>query len=365
MSAQPRTAMNAVAEFLDRIPKAEVHCHFVGAIPADVAWSIAARNDVPLPAKSAATLYQYDNFHDFIERYMSIARAFRRAEDFAEGVYAILRDGLRNGNVQYRELFFNPTDHYPGGMTYPAMLDGLLAGIAAAESDLGVRCRLIPSINRMESAQVALDMVEEVIAHPHPQVIGIGLDAAEPAGPPEKFAEAFQRAGRAGLRRTAHAGEDYAGLDGGPPSNATTCLDVLGCDRLDHGYNILADPEVVARCRTEQIPFTCCLPGSNPTLRPARIDSIRTMLDEGLAVSLHTDDPAMHRTTPGEVYELARRGLELSVEQMVDLSYAALDAAWLDADERGELRRSFQRETEDLRAELLPAPEVHGGADRH
>lgn len=357
--------MSPIAEFLHRIPKAEVHCHFVGAIPADVAWAIAARNDVRLPAKSAATLYQYDNFHDFIQRYMSIARAFRRSEDFAEAVYAILQDGLRNGNVQYRELFFNPTDHYPGGMTYAAMLDGLLAGIAAAESDLGVRCRLIPSINRMESAQVALEMVGEVIAHPHAQVIGIGLDAAEPAGPPEKFAEAFQRAGRAGLWRTAHAGEDYAGLDGGPPSNATTCLDVLGCDRLDHGYNILADPDVVARCRAEQIPFTCCLPGSNPALRPARIDSIRTMLDEGLAVSLHTDDPTMHRTTPGAMYELARSSLGLSVNEMVDLSYTALDAAWLDEAERRELRGSFERETEDLRAELLPSPGTQGRTELH
>lgn len=345
--------MASVTEFLHRIPKAELHCHFVGAIPAEVAWGIAARNEVQLPAPGPAELYQYDNFGDFIERYMRIAAALCTPTDFAEAVYAVLEDGLRHGNVQYRELFFNPTDHYPGGLSYPQMLTGLLDGIAAAEADLGVRCRLIPSINRIESGQVALEMVEEVIAHRRDAVIGIGLDAAEPAGPPERFVDAFQLAGRAGLRRTAHTCEDYAGLDGGPPKNALTCLDELGCDRLDHGYNILADPGVVARCRDSGVPFTCCLPGSNPTLRPARIASIRSMIDAGLPVSMHSDDPAMHRTTPAAVYELAAQSLDLDTGQMSQLSLAALDAAWLDDTERRELRGTFQAEIDALAAELL------------
>lgn len=345
--------MSAISEFLYRLPKAEVHCHFVGAIPAEVAWRIAARNDVPLPVERAADLYVYDNFHDFIERYMRIATAFRAPADFAEAMYAILADGLRHGNVQYREVFVNPTDHYPGGLSYPEMLSGLLDGIAAAETDLGVRCRLIPSINRMESAQVALGLVEQVVAHRHDAVIGIGLDAAEPAGPPERFAAAFQLAGRSGLRRTAHTCEDYAGLDGGPPRNAITCLDELGCDRLDHGYNILADPAVVARCRDSGVPFTVCLPGSNPVLRPDRVASISAMMAAGLPISLHSDDPAMHRTTPGEVYQLGASSLGLEPQAMADLALSALDAAWLDDGERRELRTAFQQESAALAAELL------------
>ncbi|WP_168211791.1 adenosine deaminase [Ruania zhangjianzhongii] len=345
--------MNAVSEFLYRLPKAEVHCHFVGAIPADVAWRIATRNEVALPATSAADLYVYDNFHDFIERYMRIATAFRKPSDFAEAMYAILDDGLRHGNVQYREVFFNPTDHYSGGLSYAEMLAGLVEGITAAETDLGVRCRLIPSINRMESAQVALGLVEEVAAHRRDEVIGIGLDAAEPAGPPERFVEAFQLAGRSGLRRTAHACEDYAGLDGGPPANAIACLDELGCDRLDHGYNILADPTVVSRCRESGVPFTVCLPGSNPALRADRVASIRSMMAAGLPVSLHSDDPTMHRTTPGEVYQLGAGSLGLDTSAMAELALAALDAAWLDDGERHELRAAFQHETAALAAELF------------
>ncbi|SEF00511.1 adenosine deaminase family protein [Ruania alba] len=341
--------MPTLAEFCERVPKAEVHCHFVGAIPAEVAWRIAARNDVPLPADGPATLYRFDNFHQFIDRYMTVATALRRPADFAEAVYAVLQDGAEHGNVRYRELFFNPTDHHHA--SYPDMLTGLLDGIAAAETDLGVRCRLVPSINRMQSPQIGVQMVEQVVAHRRDEVIGIGLDASEPAGPPELFAEAFAIAGRAGLRRTAHACEDYAGLDGGPPRNATTCLDLLGCDRLDHGYNILADEAVVQRCRDAGVPFTCCLPGSNPVLRPARIESIRTMLELGLPVSLHSDDPAMHGANPGEVYTFAAEVLGLGIAEVGALALAAVDATWLDDTERSALRSEFQAEIDRLAGE--------------
>lgn len=340
-------------EFLRRMPKAELHCHFVGAIPAEVAWRIAARNGVDLPAAGPEMLFRYDHFYDFIERYMLIARALRHREDFAEAVYAVLAEGHRHGNVQYREMFFNPTDHAKGGASYPEMLAGLRDGITAAAEQFGVRCRLIPSINRQESPQVALDMVREVIDHPCEEVIGIGLDAAEPAGPPQNFVEAFRLAGRAGLHRTAHAAEDYSGVIDGSPANITTCLDVLGCERIDHGYNIFVDPNVVERCRAESIPFSICLPGSSVDLRPMRAVAMRRMIDAGLNVSLHSDDPAMHRTTPGEVYAMAARTLWLDLDEMIGLDMAAVDAAWLDDSGKKALRDSFGSQIQRLRSELV------------
>jgi adenosine deaminase len=80
------------------------------------------------------------------------------------------------------------------------------------------------------------------------------LDAAEAPDPPEKFVEAYRVAKAAGLRLTSHRAED------GPAANVTTCLGLLGCERLDHGYHILEDPAVVARCGDEGVTFTCVLP---------------------------------------------------------------------------------------------------------
>lgn len=339
-------------DFLRAMPKAELHCHFVGAIPAQVAWDLAQRNAVQLPVAGPETLYHYDHFYDFIERYMLIATAVRTAEDFDVAVYAVLEEGYRHGNVLYREMFFNPTDHALGGATYPVMLEGLRRGIARARADFGVECKLIPSINRQHSPEAALDMVREVVAHPCDEVVGIGLDAAEPAGPPELFVEAYRLAGEHGLKRAAHAAEDYSGFVGGPPSNITTCLDVLGCDRIDHGYNMFVDPAVVERLHREQTPVNVCLPGSSVELRPMRSVAIRRMIDAGLNVSLHSDDPAMHRVTPAETYVIAAHILWLSLDEMVALTLAALDAAWLDDEGKANLRDTFTAQIKELRSQV-------------
>ena len=52
---------------------------------------------------------------------------------------------------------------------------------------------------------MAVQMTEEVLANRRPELVGLGMDAAEAPDPPEKFAECFALAGRAGLRRTSHA----------------------------------------------------------------------------------------------------------------------------------------------------------------
>lgn len=166
------------------MPKAELHCHLVGAIPAEVAWQVARRNAVSLPATGPQSLYRFDNFHQFIDGYMTVASALRTHRDFSEAAYVVLRDGFLSGNVRYRELFFNPTDHHRAGVPYRIVLEGLLDGIRAAELDFGVRCLLIPSINRMETPALAVQMVQEVIRRRRDEVVGIGMDASEPSGPP-------------------------------------------------------------------------------------------------------------------------------------------------------------------------------------
>ena len=154
-------------------------------------------------------------------------------DDFARVAYESLEDGVRLGNLKYREMFFNPTLHTTRGVAMATVIDGLADGIRAAEADLGVRCFLIADVYRQDTVEMAMQMIEEVLANRRPELIGLGMDAAEAPDPPEKFAECFALAGRAGLHRTSHAAED------GPPANITTCLDVLGCERIDHGYHIL------------------------------------------------------------------------------------------------------------------------------
>jgi len=89
------------------------------------------------------------------------------------------------------------------------MIAGLDAGFASAEKDGLPPAGLCISLLRTQSAEEAIELVTSLTALRHPRVTALSIDGNETAagrtGP--RFAEAFRRAGVAGLKRTVHAGE--------------------------------------------------------------------------------------------------------------------------------------------------------------
>ena len=220
---------------------------------------------------------------------------------------------MRDGNLRHVEFFFNPDYFYPNGIDYPAMVDGMIEGIEAAKKKFGVSSLLICCIDRSTNTPAqAVEIVETAIAHRRDHVVGIGLDGAERAGPPATFAEAYALAKRAGLHRTAHCCEDNQTLVEAPPTNYLICRDVLQCDRIDHGYNMLASDFVMAEARRDGLYFTPCAWTSLVHNRPHRPQRIRRMVEAGLNVTINTDDPAMFETDLGHgfttLFELDRLG---------------------------------------------------------
>jgi adenosine deaminase len=252
-------------------------------------------------------------------------------------------------------MFFNPTLHTKRGVPYATVVDGLVEGIRAAGADHGVRCRLIANVYRQDDLATAELMLDEVLAHRPEELIGLGMDAAEAPDPPEKFTSVFQRAGRAGLRRTSHASEDA------PPRNITTCLDELGCERIDHGYHILEDEAVIRRCRDEGIYFTCC-PTSTAIVYgwpDLTRHPIKGMVENRLKIMLNSDDPTMFHTDVGKEYVDLCTALAYGPGQVREFVMNGVEAAWLDGGERAEFRRSFGAEFDELLAQL-DGPEDQG-----
>jgi len=191
-------------------------------------------------------------------------------------------------------------------------------------------------------------MVEDVLAHRRDELIGLGMDGAEAPDPPEKFVEAYTVAAKGGLRLTSHASEDA------PPVNITTCLDVLGCERIDHGYHILEDASVLARCRDQGIHFTCC-PTSTAVVYgwpDLTRHPIKDMVAAGLNVMLNSDDPTMFHTDIGKEYVDLCTALGYGTDQVRTFCINGVDATWLDDGDKARLRAEFTAELDRLEAEL-------------
>lgn len=346
--------MLSLSDYLDLVPKVELHCHIAGAVRAATLVEIAEANGVRLP-RPAETLYRWQDFYGFLEVLRLGALAIRRVEDFERVAYECVEDMHRHGNVRHVEIFFNPHYYAPNGATYPLIVEGLSAGLARAERAFGVSSLLIACIDRSVCLpSEALEMLGWMAAHPSPRVVGVGLDGAERAGPPLAWLEAWRRAGRAGYRRTAHVCEDNQTLFEGPPAHVTHCRDALGCDRLDHGYNMLADPGITARMAREGTPFTmACWSSIVPNQAPRR-ERIRRMFEAGLTIVLGTDDPTMFETNMGHGWRTVFADARWGVAEARRLSLAGVDASWLPDDRKAALRARFKTTLDELGLRLDP-----------
>ena len=348
------------AEFLARVPKVELHCHIVGAIRPQTLAALATKHGLALP-RPAESLYEYRDFYDFLEVLRLAANALRDAGDFERVAYEAAEDGFRRANMRHFEIFFNPDYFFRNDVSYRTQLDGLTAGVRAAQRDFGVTGLLIPSTDRQWAPESATAMVRQVIEQRTEEVVGIGLDGPERAGPPAKFAEAYRLAGQAGLKRTAHVCEDNQTLEEAPPSNLAACLDVLGCDRLDHGYNLLHDPAMVKKAKESGVWFTACGRTSVVKNTQKRLDGIRSLVEAGLNVTLNTDDPEMFHTDLAESYQHVMQSLGWGPERACAFSLAGVEACWLDEGAKKRLRDAFRKELDSLLGQL----EIPPGARAH
>lgn len=342
-------------EFVRRVPKAELHCHFEGSIRAATVADLASKHGLSLPSAGAATLYDYERSDEFFTLFAFVASTMRDADDFARCVYESLEDGVGSSNLVYREMFFNPTLHTRRGIPTQVVVEGMAAGVRAAEHDLGVKCRLIADVFRSDSPTVATTMVEELLEARDDVLIGLGMDGEEAPDPPEKHAEAFALARAAGLRTTSHASEDA------PPRNIATCLDLLGCERIDHGYYVLDDDALLRRCRDEGVGFTTSITTTVKAYFSADLTAhpIPRMLDNGLAVSLGADDPTMVRTDLAAQYSELCAALAYGPSTVRRLCLAGVETSWLEADEKRSMHRRFVEEIDAL--EMLLDDEDRGG----
>jgi adenosine deaminase len=183
-------------------------------------------------------------------------------------------------------------------------------------------------------------------------VIGLGMDYRENDRPPELFWKAYREARRAGLKTTAHAGEF-----GMPWTNVETCLELLGCDRIDHGYTIVDNPKLTRACAERGILFTVVPTNSYylrtlPPRKWAEDHPIRKMAALGLKIHPNTDDPPLHQVTPAGAWQLMFSHFGFSFDALRGFMLNGLDGAWIDAGTRRRWRREWTAEFDRLRVDL-------------
>jgi len=331
---------NAQIPHIDRLralPKAEVHAHLEGCFEPSILEQWATQARVPMP-RPRDRLFEFEGLADFLHFLDWACALASTSERLAELSYGYSKR-LADGGAGYADVIVNPTHWTAWHGRLPAMIDAIDAGFTAAEQDGLPPVGLCVSLLRTQSSDTASELVDTLSALRHPRVVALSIDGNEAAagrtGP--RFAEAFRRAGAAGLRRTVHAGESSG------PEGVRDAIELLGADRIDHGVRAIEDPELIGLLVDRQIPLGIC-PTSNLTLGVYRciedhpIDRLRRA---GVAVSINTDDPVLLGASLVGEYAMCSKAFGWSDDDLRALARNSIDASFANADVKAKLTQAL------------------------
>ncbi len=318
--------MPNIAEFIQKLPKAELHLHLEGSLEPELMFDLARRNKIAIPFNAVEDIraaYNFSNLQDFLDIYYQGMNVLHGKEDYYDLTMGYIKK-IQQDNCLHTEVFFDPQAHLERGIEFPVIMAGITSALKDAEKDFGITSRLIMCFLRHlpeEDAFKTLKLAENFLPH----IAAVGLDSSELGHPPSKFARVFKAAKERGLLSVAHAGEE------GPPQYIYQALDLLNIDRIDHGNRAMEDPVLIERLRSERMTLTVC-PLSNLKLcvvNSLRDHPIKPMLQAGIRATINSDDPSYFGGYLNDNYLAVANAVDLDKSDLVTLAKNSFSGSFL------------------------------------
>ncbi|MCA2189084.1 adenosine deaminase [Nonomuraea cavernae] len=320
--------------FIVALPKVELHVHLIGSASVATVLELARRHPdggVPTNEEELRAFYAFTDFRHFARVYAAVNALVREPEDVAALVLGLARD-LSEQGARYAELQVTPYAHHQVGMPMREVTEALDGAARRAPVEYGVEMAYIfdiPGEYGVEAAEVTL---AHALEEPPAALVGFGLGGIEQERPPyrDAFRDAFAAARAAGLHSVPHGGE----MTG--PETIWEVVDGLGAERVGHGISCLQDDRLVARLRERQLPLDVCPTSNVRTGQVARIEDhpLPRLLEEGLFVTLGSDDPPMFATTLADEYRTVARAFGFGREELASFARNGVTASYLAADRK-------------------------------
>lgn len=329
------------------MPKVELHVHLEGAVRPETLLKLARKNYIALPAYTVEDLarwYKFINFPHFVDIYVKISECIQTPDDL-ELVTREFLEGQAAQNILYTEATYTAYTHFhQKGISFADQLAAINRARRWGEQTLGVKMNLIVDIAREVTPEQGMWTAEWVMASHGDGVVALGLGGYEVGHPPEKFADIFDKATRAGVPCVLHAGETEG------PASIWGALDAGHSVRLGHGVRCVEDARLVDELRARQTVLEVC-PTSNVCLGVVpslEAHMLPRLLAEGLNVTINSDDPPMFNTTLTQEFQRCARTFDWTREMLEGFTYAAAQGALLPTSEKAALLARIQTELANM-----------------
>ncbi|MGA7339219.1 MAG: adenosine deaminase [Terracidiphilus sp.] len=327
--------MLGIEEFIRSLPKAELHLHLEGTILPSTLVELSGRHDArPLTLPEAERLYEFTDFTGFIEAFKAVARLLTTPGDYELAAWRMMQRLAAQG-VVHAEVYISVGVIYLWRNHDPACFEPIFAGLERArlrgQRELGLSLYWIFDAVRhftVPEAERVFGKAAELRAE-FPSIVGIGLGGDERRAGSVPFRALYAQAREAGLRLTNHAGETTG------PEAIWEALSI-GSERIGHALSAIRDPVLLQELRMRSTPMEL-----NPTsnVRTGVCPSfaahpLRRYFDQGLLVTLNSDDPAFFGSDLANEYLLAHTEQNFTREELRRLAFNSIRASFLPEQEK-------------------------------
>jgi adenosine deaminase/aminodeoxyfutalosine deaminase len=334
----------ASKSFIQSLPKAELHLHLEGSVDPPTLVELSRRYNTPLPTENnrydiagsgdvlgkeeVRRLYSYKDFNGFLMAFKSVTERLRSPEDYELVTYRLMQK-LRQQNIVHAEVYVSVGVIRWRGQPVEPIFEGMERGRERGQRDFGVSLLWIFDAVRHFGPEAAGEVFDLAARLRERNVVGIGIGGDEARGPAEGFRDLYKKAADNGLRLTAHAGETTG------PESVWGALNI-GAERIGHGLSAAGDPELLEVMAQKQVPVEMCITSNLRTgaCKSLQEHPVRKFFDEGLMITLSTDDPAMFQTSLNIEYEIAQQEFSFTEDHLRELARNSIEASFLPVEKK-------------------------------
>jgi len=341
------TSSTLQPESFGTLPKVDLHRHLEGSLRLQTMLEIARKHSITIPASidHLSRLVQVQNqdnltFENFLAKFNTL-RMFYRSPDVIERITREVIEDAAKDNVKYLELRFTPValsraERFP----MHDVMDWVCEAAQNSAKQHNISVRLIASVNRHETIELAEQVVWLSIDHRDQGIVAIDLAGNEAQYPALPFIALFNEAHQSGLKTTIHAGE------WGGAANVREAIEKFSTDRIGHGVRILEDPATIDLARERGTPFEVCLTSNYQTgvVKDLSQHPAARMLAAGLIVTFNTDDPSISQITLSNEFRVALDDLKIPLAALKNCILAGAQASFLPPAEKESLIGTLTRE---------------------
>ncbi len=382
-------------QFIRGIPKTDLHLHLDGSLRLATLIEMAKAEHLKLPSYEETGLNElvfkdrYANLGEYLAGFAYTVGVLQTQENLERAAFELAEDSHTEG-VRYIEVRFAPQLHISHATEISAIVKAVNRGLEKAKKHLnasisendmpfeyGIILCAMRRFNRHMSpyyeqlinragktnlrytyTRASLGLVKEAVKLRDEGLPIVGFDlAGEEAGyPAVHHKEAFEFSHKHFLRKTVHAGEAYG------PESIFQAITECHANRIGHGTFLFSEDAIklksiknkskyIARLSeyiaNQRITIEVC-PTSNlqtiPEFQSLDEHPIQLMVDNGLSVSISTDNRLVSHTSVTDELLLCNKYLKLTDSQFRDLVLAGFKRSFFPgpySEKRAYVRRAI------------------------